>query len=45
MGSRTICFCLVAAIVIAPAGIPLGTHSLKVKTYVAYVSAEEGGLA
>jgi YVTN family beta-propeller protein len=45
MGSRTICFWLLAAIVIAPAGILLGTHSLKVPTNVAYVSEEEGGIS
>ena len=42
MGSGTICFWLLAAIVIAPAGILLGTHSSKVPTNVAYVSEEEG---
>jgi hypothetical protein len=45
MGSRTIYFWLLAAIVIAPAGIFLGMHSPKVPTNVAYVSEEEGGIS
>jgi hypothetical protein len=45
MGSRTVGVWLLAAIVIAPAGILLGTHSPKVPTNVADVSEEEHGIS
>jgi YVTN family beta-propeller protein len=45
MRSRTICFWLLAAIIIAPSGRILGTDSLKVPDNVAYVSEEDGGIS
>ncbi len=45
MGSRTIRVCLLAVIIIAPAGRLLGAHSSEVPANVAYVSEEEGGIS
>jgi len=45
MGSRTIRFWLLTAIIIASAGRILGTDSSKVPDNVAYVSEEDGGIS
>ncbi|MGA7379525.1 MAG: hypothetical protein WBX03_01625 [Terriglobales bacterium] len=45
MGPRTLRFCLLTVIVIAPIARTLGTDSPKVPTNVAYVSEEEGGVS
>ncbi|MFZ0800777.1 MAG: hypothetical protein WBQ09_05445 [Terriglobales bacterium] len=45
MGPRTLRFCLLTVIVIAPIARIHGTDSPKVPTNVAYVSEEEGGVS
>jgi YVTN family beta-propeller protein len=45
MGIRTICFCFLTAIMIAPPGGLPGTQSPKAPANVAYVSEEEGGIS